>query len=253
MLPTRYVVVLLIHVCFIITLCALPNIILVRVQEVTGIIKVRHRTCVLPQSGLDPRIMQYIDAAGLTGLFKVLDMEVDHALITALVERWRPETHTFHLPHGEMGITLQDIEVMLGIPVDGLPVTGRTDLKWSEVYRDLLGHDPPLVIPNSNKSTLAGARIKYNWLDEQFATPPAVDVGDKVMQQHARYHLLVWMGALLFMDKSADRVSLFTLPLLNPISNARRYSWGSAALAWLYRQLCSASKKDAIQTGLAQQ
>ena len=77
--------------------------------------------------------MQYIDAAGLTGLFKVPNMEVDHALITALVERWRPETHTFHLPHGEMGITLQDIEVMLGIPMDGLPVTGRTNLKWNEV------------------------------------------------------------------------------------------------------------------------
>ena len=68
-----------------------------------GIKKVRYRKCVLPQGGLDPRIMQYIDAAGLTGLFKVPDMEVDHALTTALVERWRPETHTFHLPHGEMG------------------------------------------------------------------------------------------------------------------------------------------------------
>ena len=56
-------------------------------------------------------------------------MEVDHALITTLVERWHPETHTFHLPHAEMGITLQDIEVMLGILVDGLPVTGRTNLK----------------------------------------------------------------------------------------------------------------------------
>ena len=222
---------------------------LVRVQEVPGIIKVWRRTCVLPQGGLDPRIIQYIDAAGLTGLFKVPDMEVNHALITALVERWRPETHTFHLPYGEMGITLQDIEVMLGIPVDGLPVTGRTNLIWSEVCRDLLGHEPPPVIPNSNKSTFAGARIKYNWLDEQFAAPLAADASDEVMQQHARYHLVVWMGALLFMDKSADRVSLITLLLLNPFSNARQYSWGSAALAWLYRQLCSASKKDAMQIG----
>ena len=150
-------------------------------QVVPSMIKVRRRKCVLPQGGLDPCIMQHIDAAGLTGLFKVLDMEVDHALITALVERWRMETHTFHLPHGEMGITLQDIEVMLGILIDELPVTRRIDLKWNEVCRHLLGHEPPPVIPNSNKSTFAGARIKYKWLDAQFATPPATDASDEVV------------------------------------------------------------------------
>ena len=138
---------------------------------------------------------------------------------------------------------------MLGIPVDGWPVTGRTDLKWNEVCRDLLGHEPPPVIPNSNKSTLTGARIKYKWLDAQFAAPLAADTDDEVVQQNARYHLLVPMGVLLFMDKSADRVSLLTLPLFNPISNTRQYNWGSATLAWLYRQLCNASKKDAMQIG----
>ena len=165
--------------------------------------------------------MQYIEATSLTGLFKVPDMEVDYALITALVEQWRPETHTFHLPHGEMSITLQDIEVMLGISVDGLPVTGRIDLKWNKVCRELLGHEPLPVIPNSNKSTLTGARIKYKWLDAQFAAPLAADADDEVVQQNVRYHLLVRMGALLFMDKLADRVSLLTLPLFNLISNAR--------------------------------
>ena len=122
-----------------------------------------------------------VNAAGLIGLFKVPDMEVDHVLIMTLVEWWCSKTHTFHLPHGEKGITLQDIEVMLGILVDGLHVTGRTDLKWNEVCRDLLGHEPPLVIPNSNKSTLAGVRIKYNWLDAQFAAPPTTDTGDEVV------------------------------------------------------------------------
>ncbi|XP_030963379.1 serine/threonine-protein phosphatase 7 long form homolog [Quercus lobata] len=201
------------------------------------------------EGGLDPRIMQYIDAAGLIGLFKVPDMEVGHALITALVERWRPETHTFHLPYGEMGITLQDIEVMLGILVDGLPVIGRTDYEWSVLCEKLLGHKPLPAIPNSNMSTFARARIKYNWLDAQFAAPLATDAGDEVVQQHAHYHLLVQMGALLFMDKSMDRVSLVPLQLLNPISNVRRYSWGNAALAWLYRQHCGASKKGAMQIG----
>ena len=186
-----------------------------------GIVNVRYRKCVLLRGGLDLRNMQYIDAIGLTRLFKVLDMEVDHTLITALIEWWRSKMHTFHLPHGEMGITLQDIEVMLGILVDGFPVTRKTDMKWSEVCRDLLGHEPLLAVPNLNKSILAGARIRYKWLDARFAAPPAADAVDKVVQQHARYHQLVWMGALLFMDKLADRVSLLPLQFLNPISNVR--------------------------------
>ncbi|XP_065621267.1 serine/threonine-protein phosphatase 7 long form homolog [Quercus suber] len=51
------------------------------------------------------------------------------------------------------------------------------------------------------------------------------------------------------MDKSADRVSVRPLLFLNPISNAKRYSWGSGALAWLYRHLCKASETTAMQIG----
>ncbi|KAH1228396.1 Serine/threonine-protein phosphatase 7 long form [Glycine max] len=34
------------------------------------------------------------------------------------------ETHTFHFPHGEATITLQDVALQLGLKIDGLPVTG---------------------------------------------------------------------------------------------------------------------------------
>jgi Plant mobile domain len=33
---------------------------------------------------------------------------MDKSLITTLVERWRLETSTFHLPVGEMTVTLED-------------------------------------------------------------------------------------------------------------------------------------------------
>jgi hypothetical protein len=31
---------------------------------------------------------------------------MDEALLTCLVDRWRPEMHTFYLPFGEMTVTL---------------------------------------------------------------------------------------------------------------------------------------------------
>ncbi|QHO20287.1 uncharacterized protein DS421_11g336650 [Arachis hypogaea] len=48
------------------------------------------------------------------------------ALVTALVERWHPDTYTFHLPTGECAVTLEDMALILGIPINGLPVTGTT-------------------------------------------------------------------------------------------------------------------------------
>nr|POE58046.1 serine/threonine-protein phosphatase 7 long form like [Quercus suber] len=62
----------------------------------------------------------------------------------ALVERWQSEMQSFHLPHGEMTITLQDREVIMGIPVDGLMVVGFTSMgDWGDLWVDLLGHRPP--------------------------------------------------------------------------------------------------------------
>ena len=90
----------------------------------------------------------------LEGLFRAPSREIDHCLILTLVERWRPETHTFHLPHGEMSITLQDVEVIFGLPIDGEVLVGPTivvDGDWSQLCRELLGFTPA----NDNK-TLVG-------------------------------------------------------------------------------------------------
>ncbi|KAD5802939.1 hypothetical protein E3N88_14299 [Mikania micrantha] len=69
-------------------------------------------------------VMTYIRLAGFGGIIDCGYRTVDHALITALVERWRPETHTFHLPFGEVTVTLQDVQVLWGLSVNGQVVSG---------------------------------------------------------------------------------------------------------------------------------
>ena len=66
----------------------------------------------------DNRVIDIIKLVGLERLFRAPSREIDHGLILTLVERWRLETHMFHLLHGEMSITLQDVEVILGLPID---------------------------------------------------------------------------------------------------------------------------------------
>ena len=73
---------------------------------------------------VDDRVLDIVKRVGLKGLHRTLSREIDHNLIMAFVEQWWPETHTFHLPHGETTITLQDVEVLLRISIDGEAIVG---------------------------------------------------------------------------------------------------------------------------------
>ena len=88
-------------------------------------------------------------AAGLLSLCRLVERDFDRsvlpaaarktrfcydtALLSALVDRWRPETHSFHLTVGEMSVTLQDVAYQFGLPIAGAPVvTTDPGLDWRE-------------------------------------------------------------------------------------------------------------------------
>ena len=39
------------------------------------------------------------------------------AALTAMIDRWRPKTHIFHLPCGEITVTLEDATMILGLKI----------------------------------------------------------------------------------------------------------------------------------------
>ena len=63
--------------------------------------------------------------------------------------------------------------------------------------------------------------------------PP--DANKNQVHQYARCYILALLGDMVFLDKFGDRVDLIWLEFMQNLRNPCKYSWGSAALSWLYR------------------
>ncbi|MFQ6670198.1 hypothetical protein Gotur_035212 [Gossypium turneri] len=75
-------------------------------------------------SPLSPLIENYLREARFWHMANIgRGCKLDPKLIRAFIERWRPETHTLHLLCGECTITLEDVQLQLGLPVDGFVLT----------------------------------------------------------------------------------------------------------------------------------
>nr|XP_025628800.1 protein MAIN-LIKE 2-like [Arachis hypogaea] len=157
---------------------------------------------------------------------------LDEPLVSAFIERWRPETHTFHMLFGECTITLQDVAYQLGLPVDGHYVSGcLTDFHlyieggrpaWTW-FHELLG-----VLPPENQ--VQKFAVNCTWFQETFGECP--DGADE---------------ETLFADKSGNRIHIIWLPFVARLEEMGGYSWGSAALAWLYRCMCRVANRHVVK------
>ena len=146
---------------------------------------------------MDDRVLDIVKR--VEGLHRTPSREIDHNLITAFVERWWSETHTFHLPHGEMTITLQDAEVLLGIPIDGEAIVGTIDKTWATECQNLLG-----IVTNG--VVLQEQRIQINRLLQKVDQGLPDGAAEDVVYQYARCYILALLPDIIFANKPSDRV-----------------------------------------------
>ncbi|RYR75425.1 hypothetical protein Ahy_A02g010080 [Arachis hypogaea] len=136
------------------------------------------------------------------------------------------------MPFGECTITLQDVAYQLGLPVDGRYVSGclsefhiyieggRPAWDW---FQELLGVIPP-------PSQVQKYAVNCSWFQETFGECPE-DADDET----------------LFTDKSGNRIHIRWLPYVARLEELGTYSWGSAALAWLYRCMCRVANRHVVK------
>ncbi|XP_025678737.1 protein MAIN-LIKE 1-like [Arachis hypogaea] len=192
----------------------------------------------LNQDSYESRVEIELRDSGFYHISQIGKLILHNALINALIERWRPETHTFHLPHGECTITLEDVAMIFGLPIDGMPVSGFTDSSTNGLENEFMTQFGIAPTGADHK----GSGVKFTWLrtlKRRMQLDTALG-----RQMYIKIYLLLLFGTNLFCDKSRMTIHWKFLPLLRNFSDIRGFSWGSACLAHLYRALCQASRYD---------
>eukprot|EP00261_Vitis_vinifera_P024580 XP_010656950.1 PREDICTED: serine/threonine-protein phosphatase 7 long form homolog isoform X2 [Vitis vinifera] len=201
-----------------------------------GALRCHEHTSKLDQWALTPKQLELVHKAGFGYLRLIPAISLDNPLISALVERWRRETNTFHLNVGEMTVTLEDVAYLLGLAIDGEPVMGVTYTTCDTVCEKLLGKAP-------DSGYTSGGMVKLSWLKESFSHCPE-DAPMEEIECHTRAYLLYLVGSTIFSTTTGNKVPVMYLPLFENFDQAGTYAWGAAALSFLYRALGNASLKS---------
>ncbi|XP_060182946.1 protein MAIN-LIKE 1-like [Lycium barbarum] len=146
---------------------------------------------------------------------------------------------------GECTITLRDVEVLYGIPVDGHPLVQRnvkniTKSRWQELMYDLTGWLPgeEAIIGN----TLLVITQLSNHLGTLIANNDIIDehTDGAEVQKRVRLYLLWLIGGNIFPDNSGSKLSLHFLLDIIDLDAIGGKAWGAATLSYLYSCLCRA-------------
>ncbi|RYQ90887.1 hypothetical protein Ahy_B09g096837 isoform E [Arachis hypogaea] len=141
-----------------------------------------------------------------------------------------------------------DMAYQLGLPVDGRYVSGclsefhiyiqggRPAWEW---FQELLGVIPP-------PSQVQKYAVNCSWFQETFGECPE-GADDETVRRYARAYIMILLGTQRFADKSGNCIHIRWLPYVARLEEMGTYSWGSAALAWLYRCMCRVANRHVVK------
>ncbi|KAL6515742.1 hypothetical protein OROHE_018432 [Orobanche hederae] len=211
--------------------------------EMRGLLKCHSRTAACQslsewRSVMSPSLVGRITSIGLYHLMDAIFRHIDFPLISAFVKRWQPDTNSFHMPFGEMTIMLHDVWQILRIPIEGRLVDADSTSTQLQVdVMEVLGVSRSELL----STHWAGGGVL---MDSIFRS--CRDAG-RVEDTQAVAWMWLLFGSTLFVDKSGNRIRpSCLLEVRDGMDTIGQYSWGSAALAFMYRKLGIASRGDSM-------
>ncbi|XXG52629.1 hypothetical protein AAC387_Pa03g0907 [Persea americana] len=165
---------------------------------------------------------EYVHRTGLHHLGHLQKGKIDHALINALIERWRPETNTFHFVGGEATIILEDMSFLYGLPIDGKALTGpvwSTRAKLEETVLKQLG------VKVDAGACLRGGQLSLPLIQKKFShLPVRPSAVDEI--RYTRAYLFCLVASQLSTNNAGARGHAY---LLEVFENFERYACGPHA------------------------
>ncbi|KAK9114297.1 hypothetical protein Syun_021094 [Stephania yunnanensis] len=199
-------------------------------------------------------LQRIIQCSGLNTLIDYSYRKANKEVITAFMERWQQETNIFHLPFGEMSISLEDVSMLLKIPVTGKVVAVENFARYTnESCSDaikLVSKLLRVIIEDAEEEVniSKGLTVRKGWPKSRWCPKAGSrNINYPSVECTARAYLLYLLSCTLFAYKSGSRVSIALLKLLEDLDDVRNYAWGAAALAYLYRHLGSATRLQVSQ------
>ena len=137
-----------------------------------------------------------------------------------------------------MTVMLRDISMISDLPIEGNPLFMSTDSDWwREQMHALIGMvplEPPEPVVEDKKKERVTAGAPFTWIAWNFANCPE-DTNEDEVKTYAHVYMWYVISRTMFADGTDKNAPWMWLKALIVFDS--KWSWGSATLAYLYRQV----------------
>ncbi|PNX97562.1 IMP dehydrogenase/GMP reductase related [Trifolium pratense] len=199
-----------------------------------------------------------LEASGLEPITRANFSVLDYGFIWAFVEIWYPETSTFHLPLGELGITLDDAQCLLHLPIQGkflnhMKMSREEGADMVSSYLGVVREEVDLTFVATNEVHLKHSFLqtiykeKQTFAEKTIAENKPMHVVKLYRERSARAFMLHLVCCTIFNNKSSYYADVVYLQYFHDLSCVHEWNWGAAALVHLQHYLDHGSAVSTTQ------